>query len=72
VTVFTLDAPMAAAVLPGGSIVRFEAISPTTGLAITGVAVTTIAIYGYDRADEGETPLGPFMLVPGPPEAEAG
>lgn len=45
---------------------RLEAISPTTGAAITGVTVTDWAIYAYDvsAGDVGE--FGPFMLVSGP------
>lgn len=67
-TVFTLDAGIPQIAVPGKTLVKFEAISPTTGTAITGVTVNTIAIYGYDRselAEGGPTP-GPFMFVPGP------
>lgn len=34
--------------LPGGYVFAFEAISPTTGAAITGVNVSAIAVYGAD------------------------
>ncbi len=34
--------------LPGGSQLRLEAISPTTGAAITGVTVADVAVYGID------------------------
>ena len=57
-TVYTLDAGLPAAVLPGGSKIRFEAISPTTGAAITGVTVADIAIYGYNRSDGAGTLAG--------------
>ena len=67
-TVHTLDAGIPQIALPGKSTVKFEAISPTTGAAITGVTVSTIAIYGYDRSETGEPTAGsgPFMFVPGP------
>jgi hypothetical protein len=68
VTVFTLDAGIPQIALPGGYVVKFEAISPTTGAAITGVTVNTISIYGYDRAASASdaAPGGPYMFVPGP------
>ena len=69
-TVYTLQAPMPELTIPGGTTIKFEAISPTTGLAITGVTITTFAVYGYDvSADTSDLKLGesgPFMLVPGP------
>lgn len=51
-TVFTLTAPMPEMTVPGGTLIRFGAISPTTGAAVTGVAVTQVAVYGYDLSDE--------------------
>jgi hypothetical protein len=55
--------------LPPGSVIRFEAISTTTGNAISGVTVSGVTIYGLPVAGvsvDGEVQLGPFMLVPGP------
>jgi hypothetical protein len=49
VAVYTLEAGLPALELPGGSFLRLEAIHPTTGVAITGVSVTDIAVYGYGR-----------------------
>jgi hypothetical protein len=65
----TLTAKMTPLDLPPGSVIKFEAISTTTGLAVTGVSVSAVAIYGLPLAGvsaEGEVQLGPFMLVPGP------
>jgi hypothetical protein len=45
-TVWTQEADMPWIELPGEYIFTFEAISPTTGLAITGVNVSEVAIYG--------------------------
>jgi hypothetical protein len=42
----TTEADMPWFELPGGFKFTFEAISPTTGAAITGVTVSDIAIYG--------------------------
>lgn len=66
----TLIAPLPAVELTPGMVVKFEAISPTTGLAITGVTVSAVAIY-VEEGDAsgggvGTTEFGPFMLVPGP------
>lgn len=47
--------------------VQFEAISPTTGAAVSGVTVANAAIFVEDdgpAADAGTS--GPFMWVPGP------
>lgn len=68
-TVYTLESPGPNLALPGGSVIKFEAISPTTGLAIGGVTVTNISVYGYDAGEtEPLVETGPFMLVPGPDE----
>lgn len=66
--VYTLDAPTTNLQLEGGYYFRFEAISPTTGAAITGVTVSDIAIYGIDLSEAADesTLLGPFMLVSEP------
>jgi hypothetical protein len=49
--------------------VQFEAINPTTGVAVAGVDISLASIYAVDVVG-GDTdalgPLGPFMLVPGP------
>lgn len=50
-TVWTLQAGLPEMILAGGTIVRFETLSPTTGAAITGVTITSAAIYGYEEAD---------------------
>lgn len=52
----TLTAATPGLPLNAGSILRLEAISPTTGAAITGVVVTNVAVYGYDVSTE----LGPL------------
>jgi hypothetical protein len=51
-----------------GMQVRFEAISPTTGLAVSGVTVSNAVLYATDAtlADGGLDAPGPYMLVPGP------
>lgn len=45
-TARTLEASVADLALPGGSILKLEAISPTSGAAITGVTVSEVVIYG--------------------------
>ena len=51
---------------PGMQIV-FEAISPTTGAAVTGVTVSAIGILASGEGQNvGTGDFGPFMLVPGP------
>jgi len=67
-TVHTLDAGLPEITLPGGFVVKFEAISPTTGLAISGVSVSAISIYGYQADDsESDVPVpAPYLFVPGP------
>lgn len=59
--------------LPGGFKIVFEAISNTTGNAITGTLVTQVAVYGLTAGEAGGLPggeaaLGPYMFVPGPRE----
>jgi hypothetical protein len=47
--------------------VKFEAVSPTTGAAITGVVVSAASIYGRDITPGSETDLIPVptpALVP--------
>jgi hypothetical protein len=66
-TVYTLEASMPDILMVGGSFLRFEAIDPTTGLAVTGVTVDTISVYGTDESEQtGNLESGPFVLVPGP------
>lgn len=51
-----------------GSVVRFCAIDPTTGLEVPNVTVTnailTVTNMGGGAAEDLQS--GPFMLVPGP------
>lgn len=63
-----LMAPLPQILLEGGCMIKFEAIDPTTGLAVAGVTAKAIAIYGTTgtSADVQELVSGPFMLVPGP------
>jgi hypothetical protein len=56
--------------LTPGMTIKFEAINPTTGAAITGVTVSAVAIVGVQAgafaAGGGDVQVGPFMFVPGP------
>jgi hypothetical protein len=49
---YTLEAPMPTTLLAGGSFVRMEAIDPTTQAAVTGVVLTDVVLYGFDRSLE--------------------
>jgi hypothetical protein len=49
----------------GGCIIRITAVSPTTGLTVSGVRVSNISLEGTSDT-EGLLEFGPFMLVPGP------
>lgn len=49
--------------LPGGYVLAFEAISPTTGSAITGVTVAEIAVYGVDLNIGGVIEFEPLENV---------
>lgn len=64
----TLQAPLPAADLPGGVTIKFEAISPTTGAAVSGVTIANAAVTAIQTnvPDDAIDPAGPFMLVPGP------
>ena len=54
-------------VLEPGMQIVFEAISPTTGAAVTGVTVSAIGILASgEGTNVGTGDFGPFMLVPGP------
>jgi hypothetical protein len=65
----TLKAGIPVLALYDGMLVQFEAISPTTGAAITGVVVSNVAIYGDDLTSDlesgGATPVLAFGLLPG-------
>lgn len=43
---YTAEADMPMLEVPGETVFVIEAISPTTGAAVTGVAVTNLVIYG--------------------------
>lgn len=43
---YTAEADMPMLEVPGGTVFVIEAVSPTTGAAITSVAVTNLVIYG--------------------------
>lgn len=58
---------MPALILDNGCRVVLEARSASTGNAVSGVFVNTVAIYGVNvGADTGQEPTGPFLYVPGP------
>ena len=67
-----MSAPLVAGLPPdldidGGYILRFEAVDPSTGAAVSGVNVSAVAIGASDLAGTaGTLSAGPFMLVPGP------
>jgi hypothetical protein len=61
------NAPMAQNCdLPDGYIVRFAAVSPTDGSAVTGVVVSNVSIFGTNLGSLAADTTGAFMLVPGP------
>lgn len=49
-TAFTLEGPLAQAVYPGGTTFALESVDPTTRADVATVAITKLAIYGYDRS----------------------
>lgn len=65
-----LVAPMPADLdLPDGYIVTWAAIDPTTGNDVSGVVVSNVSIFGTKLGTgggNGNTTVGPYMLVPGP------
>lgn len=65
-------APTPPIILVPGMILKLEAVSPTTGAAITGVTATHWAIYGKEHDETVTTvePAGPYILVPGPKNIE--
>lgn len=58
--------------LTGGFVVRFEAIDPVTGAAVTGVKVSNVALYGETSSGQviplGVEPAEP-LFVPIPADA---
>jgi hypothetical protein len=64
----TLQTGIPAILLVAGMKVTVEAISPTTGSAVTTVGISGWSIYGTQTEAEDVTqlPIGPFMFVPGP------
>lgn len=64
---YELTVPMPLVPLAPGGLVKLEAISPTTGAAVTGVLVANATITARDLSDTTNlTPDGVFMWVPGP------
>lgn len=52
-----------------GAVVKFEAINPVTGAAVSGVTVAQAVLYATVPAAEassGTIDIGPMMFVPGP------
>lgn len=56
--------------LPSGYKIRFAALDPTTGNAVSGVKVVNATIYAQSNTSVLAASLqnGPFMLVSGPGE----
>jgi hypothetical protein len=48
VTFYTVESDMPMVDLPGGSLLVFQAIDPTTGAGVSGVDVAEIAVYADD------------------------
>jgi hypothetical protein len=60
-----LIAPLPLIRLYGGMTIRLEAIDPTTGAPVAGVAVSDVAIYGRPLDDDGSgAPLWTMYLSP--------
>ena len=66
-----LVASMPVLPLTGDCVVRFEAINPSTGVAVSGVTISQATIYAVDVDGDSADAVdsGPFMLVPGPTPA---
>ena len=69
-TTYELQAGMPTLPLAPGMMWKLEAISPTTGAAITGVKVSAVGMQAAGLAGLGgpgvNVQVGPFMFVPGP------
>lgn len=64
---YEITAPLPVVPLGPGCIVRIEAISPTTGAAVSGVTVASAVITARDSRETLDlTSEGSFMWVPGP------
>lgn len=61
---------MSQPILVPGMVIVLEALDPSTGDNVPGVAISDVVISGTPAdgfGDEGgDIPPGPFMLVPGP------
>jgi hypothetical protein len=55
--------------LGGSYVIEWDAVDPTTGASVAGVKVssTSLLVAGdFGQGADGDVPVGPFMLVPGP------
>ena len=62
----TLNAPAPLVDLPGGVTIKFEAISPTTGAAVSGVTVSNAAVTAVQTNpidDSAPVPILPPLLA---------
>lgn len=57
---YTLQAPLPDIALASGMKLKLEAISPTTGAAVSGVTCSAWAIYGVDLSEQ----LGGVVELP--------
>lgn len=57
-----LIAPLPRLTLSNGMTIAFEAIDPATGLAVSGVKVSQVAIYG-ETQDAAETTVEPISVA---------
>lgn len=59
--------PCAGNLVPsGGYVIRFKAVDPTTGAAVTGVKVSNVNIDGEQHGAPVPDVTASFKLVPGP------
>ena len=49
-----------------GYVLRFAAVDPTDGSAVSGVTVSAVNVAAEDLSDGAGVEIGPYMLVPGP------
>lgn len=56
--------------LQGGYTIKFVALDPTTGAAVSGVNVSagSLLVDNVAAIPDASLSVGPFMLVPGPSE----